>query len=119
MANEILILGGRPTILAVFLYAIPSAQRGTYVDGGGVTRAIVPTPVPEEGEVAALLTSAEKTAINAGQAGWESVTFQIDSNLSPADNLTAVQALYATRKAEWLTAQQDRFHRYAQRFDAS
>ncbi len=119
MANEILVLGGRPTIRAVFLYLIPEEERGTYVDGEGVTHAIVPTPVPEEGELPKLLTATEKTAINAGQAGWESVTFQIDPDLSPADNLAAVQALYGDCKARWLAAQQDRFSRYGQRFDAS
>lgn len=118
MANEIVIVYGGQTVRAIFLYLIPAGDRVSYTDGAGVTRTVVPTPAPIDGELAALLTNAEKTALDAGQAAYESVSFQIDPALSAQDNLAAVRALYADRKAEWLAAYADRYDRYAQRFDA-
>lgn len=119
MANEILILGGRRTVRALFLYPIPEADRITYTDGTGTTQTVIPTPVPLEGEVPELLTDAERAALNAGAGIYERVSFQIDPELTPAENLAAVRELYASKKAAALAKYASRWARYGSRFDAS
>jgi len=104
MAREILVLERSPQkgeANLIFRYPIPEADRKTYVDAQGVTRAVVPTPSAGLPDVAkALYTPAELATFDAGEAFWRPFKVNIEG-LSASQAAAKVREVYAANEAEY------------------
>lgn len=98
-------------IALLFLYAIPSPR--TYDDVDDVEQTIVPTPasgLPEWAEN--LLSTAEKAALDAGTAAFETQPLRQTAGMTASELATAARALYADARAAALVKYNVKYHAF-------
>jgi len=118
MAKEIRILegdgDGRYSVLLLYPIATPK----TYVDGGGVTRKVVPTPAPEDGLVASLLSAAETAALDAGDAAWSIVPYGPHPDRTLVQHRDELRAIYVRERTRLTAWYQSRYAHVGVTIDA-
>jgi len=103
-----------------FLYAIPPAQR-IEIGGTGTTGkfpVLTPTSGMDENLIL-VLTTAEKSALDAGEAVLMRRSLDISDTSTDAQVLAAAQDFYATTAPIALAEYRTRFKYIGRRFDAS
>ena len=118
MAKEIRILEGDGDGRFSVFMLYPIATPKTYVDGGGVTRKVVPTPAPEDGLVAALLSTAEKAALSAGDAAYSILPYGPAPDRTLAGHRDELRAIYEREKTRLTAWYQSRYAHVGVTIDA-
>ena len=119
MASEIIALEkSRNNQHFAFYYAIPA---GTRIEIGGTgTTGMYPVMSPTSGmndELLMVLTTAEKDALDAGEAVVKMVSLAMLPNWTPADVLDNAQQLYAAYAGTALADYESRYEYIGLRFD--
>lgn len=120
MADEIIPLerNGSSQTLAMY-YPIPENDRAEIGSAGsGVYPVVTPTS-SLDATLLSVLTTAEKTALDAGEAQVVITTMTIPPGTGGAEVLAAAQNLYSSIAASELQQYQDRYEFTGQRFNAS
>jgi len=120
MANEITVVGGDGRQLLSLLLLYPIATPATYIDADSIEQTIIETPsagLPTIG--AAILTIAEKAALDAGTLAFEVVPFGPDPGLNNPQLLASAQDLYARKRTAFELAYARRYWHLGDRFDGS
>lgn len=106
--NEITVIErtGKNSVQLFFRYDI-----ATPIQVNGVN--VVPTPATGLPQIVqAVIDPGEVTALDNGDAAWESVAFTLDTALTPAEIATRARQIYADKKAQYLAL-------YAKRYEYS
>jgi hypothetical protein len=117
MANEITKLDGDGGLNANLLF-IYSLTPITYNDAAAQPVTVIPTPSSGLPDMAGnILTAAEKAALDDGSSAFEIMTLDVPDAKTNAELLADARALYAEKKADFITRLNRAYNRAGQRFD--
>lgn len=118
MADEITKLDGDGKLKANMLFIYRNITPPTYKISGGGTQAVISTPSANLPAMAALiLSAAEKAALDTGTDAFELVHIDVGDATSNIDVLAQARALYAKKKADFISELARKYKRAGQRFN--